>query len=60
MRGLYRYETAPGRWWVCAEDETSGERVHIQRARYDHMGIQPEFLALPIETNGKDKKASNA
>lgn len=56
MHGLFRYETAQGRWWACAQDEQGG-RVHIIRERYEHMQLEPEFLALPIESNGKaDKK----
>ncbi len=56
MRGLFRYQTAPGRWWACAQDE-NGARVNIIRERYEAMKIEPEFLALPIESNGKaDKK----
>jgi hypothetical protein len=60
MHGLYRYETASGRWWACAEDDASGEIVNIPRQRYEQMGIKPPFLELPMENNGKDKKAANA
>ena len=55
MRGLYRYETAPGRWWACAEGE-AGERVNAIRERYEQMGIEPEFWRLPVESNGAGRK----
>jgi hypothetical protein len=55
MRGLYRYETVPGRWWACAEDGEGG-RVNIVRERYERMGIEPEFWSLPVEGNGKQRK----
>lgn len=55
MRGLYRYETARGRWWVCAEGE-AGERVNIIRERYEQMGLAPDFWSLPIQGNGTRKK----
>lgn len=56
MRGLYRYETSKNRWWACAE-EADGARVHIERRRYEDMGIHPPFEHLPIETDGKDRRA---
>ena len=57
MRGLYRYETAAGHWWACAEEATGG-RVHIERIRYERMEIEPQFLMLPLEGigNGKTRK----
>jgi hypothetical protein len=57
MRGLYRYETAVGRWWACAEDE-DGARVNIIRERYEQMRLEPEFWLLPIEGNGHQRKKS--
>jgi hypothetical protein len=53
-RGLYRYETAPGRWWACVEDDDA--RVNIIRERYEQMQIEPEFWRLPVESNGKERK----
>lgn len=55
MRGLYRFETAPGRWWACAEEE-NGQRVNIIRERYEQMKLTPEFWSLPVESNGKAGK----
>ncbi len=48
LRGLYRYETAPGRWWACAETD-NGQRVNLQRQAYEHQRVQPPFWELPIE-----------
>jgi hypothetical protein len=56
VRGVYRYETAPGRWWACAEDETSGERVNMQRTRYEQKRIAPPFEGLPLETDSQREK----
>ena len=53
-RGLYRYETAPGRWWACVEDDDA--RVNIIRERYEQMQIEPEFWRLPVEGNGEKRK----
>jgi hypothetical protein len=55
MRGIYRYETAPGRWWACVDDVEAGVRVHIERSRCENMGIAPTFLELPIQSNGERK-----
>ena len=59
LRGLYRYETAPDRWWACAEDE-NGQRVNMVRRNYEQRGIQPPFLDLPIQSNGSGKKTKVA
>jgi len=59
MRGLYRYETAKGRWWACAEDE-NGARVHIERRRYEAMAVQPPFEQLPLESNGEGQRAKRS
>jgi hypothetical protein len=57
MRGLYRYETVPGRWWACVEDE-NGQRVNTIQRRYEEMRIEPHFWRLPGPTsNGKKKTA---
>jgi hypothetical protein len=48
LRGLYRYETAPGRWWACAESD-NGQRVNMMRDLYEQKAIQPPFWQLPIE-----------
>lgn len=56
MHGLFRYETAQGRWWACAQDEQGG-RVHIIRERYEQMALDPDSWRLPVEDDGKaDKK----
>lgn len=57
MRGLYRYESGKDRWWACAEDE-NGDRVHIERRRYEQMGVQPPFDQLPAENDGSKGKSS--
>jgi hypothetical protein len=60
LRGLYRYVTAPGRWWVtcCGED---GRHVNIIRSRYEQMGLEPLFEDLPIaEDDAKKDRPSNA
>jgi hypothetical protein len=49
MRGLYRYETSPGRWWACAETE-NGQRVNVIRQRYEDSGFLPTFWDLPVQT----------
>ncbi len=54
MRGLFRYQTASDRWWVCVED-ANGERVNIVRSRYEQMKLKPSFDALPVEENGSKK-----
>jgi hypothetical protein len=56
-RGIYRYETAPGRWWACIDDDDAGVRVNIERGRYEDLGIAPQFLDLPIQPDGGRKKA---
>lgn len=56
MRGVLRYETAPGRWWACAE-EKNGARVNIIRERYEQMLLEPDFWTLPVEGNGKKRKS---
>jgi hypothetical protein len=58
LRGLYRYETAPGRWWACAED-ANGQRVNMLRRSYEEKAIEPPFLELPIGNgNGKKKRVA--
>lgn len=58
LRGLYRYETAPGRWWACVEAE-DGARVHMLRDRYELKLISPAFDELPLEprNGGKVRRA---
>ncbi len=57
MQGLYRYETAPGRWWATVV-QSDGQRVNIIERRYVEMGIDPPFWELPIgDGNGKRKIA---
>ena len=51
LRGLYRYQPAPGRWWACAESE-NGQRVNVTRERYENAGIEPPFWDLPGEHEG--------
>lgn len=58
MRGLYRYQSGKDRWWACAEDK--GERVHIERKRYEAMSIQPPFNELPVESDDSDKTKRRA
>jgi hypothetical protein len=60
MRGLYRYETAPDRWWACADDFLHGVRVHIERIRYERMGIKPPFLELPVQSTNGDRQEKAA
>ena len=56
-RGLYRYETAPSRWWATVE-EADGRRVNIIQRRYEEMGLAPPFWELPVGNgNGKKKVA---
>jgi hypothetical protein len=57
VRGLYRYESGKDRWWACAEDD-KGERVHIERSRYEAMGVQPSFQQLPAENDGSNGKSA--
>jgi hypothetical protein len=59
VRGLYRYQTAPWRWWACTEGPNR-ERVNIQRQRYEDAGIQPPFFELPIRANSNDGKSKKA
>jgi hypothetical protein len=47
LRGIYRYETAPGRWWACAEGD-NGQRVNMMRDRYEQKAIEPPWQ-LPVE-----------
>lgn len=54
LRGLYRYETAPGRWWATVE-EAGGRRVNIIQRRYEEMAVMPPFWELPVE-NGSGKR----
>ena len=55
MRGLYKFATAPGRWWGCAED-TDGSEVCIIADRYELMGHAPPLEQLPLETDEQKKK----
>jgi hypothetical protein len=59
LRGLHRYETAPGRWWACAEGD-NGQRVNMMRDRYEQKAIQPPFWQLPVEDRDRatGKKAA--
>lgn len=59
IRGLYRYETAPGRWWACAETE-NGQRVNMMRRDYELKAIAPPFLELPLEARGERDGQSTA
>lgn len=57
-RGLYRYETAPGRWWATVE-EADGQRVNIIQRRYEDMSLSPPFWELPVgDGNGKKKNVA--
>lgn len=55
MRGLYRYETAQDRWWVCVEEDGGG-RVNMMRDRYEQKELEPPFLELPLESSGRKRK----
>jgi hypothetical protein len=58
MRGLYRYETASGRWWACTEDE-NGQRVNMMKQSYEDKAIKPDFWELPVGNgNGRKKKVA--
>lgn len=57
MRGLYRYETAPGRWWATVE-QADGQRVNIIQRRYEEMGIAPPFRDLPIGGGNRKTKVA--
>ena len=56
LRGLYRYESAPGHWWACAQED-DGKRVNFTRERYVLAGIEPPFPDLPIEGNTSTDEA---
>jgi hypothetical protein len=59
VRGLYRYETGPGRWWACVEDDDA-KRVNFIRIRYDLARIEPPFLDLPVESDDRNHECNRA
>jgi hypothetical protein len=59
VRGLYRYETGSGRWWACVEDDDA-KRVNFIRVRYELAKIQPPFLALPVESDRRNRHCKTA